>query len=228
VTGREENARRNSALDSLRGIAAIAVLSFHYETSIAYYGLLGVELFFIISGYVILMTLERSISLVDFAVGRFGRLYPAYWVSVAIAGLFLWTSSQATGGSILLNTTMLQAFFNQPNIIDPYWTLKCELLFYCVMGTIFWSDRLSNIDSFALVWLVGMTLFRGSMLFAGKGGGHYYLWYVQLFLIPQFGHLFIAGMMLYRINTGRSTPLTVIAVALAILYSLFGRTDCYF
>jgi hypothetical protein len=41
------------------------------------YGLFGVELFFIMSGFVIFMTLERSATLFDFAVSRFARLPPA-------------------------------------------------------------------------------------------------------------------------------------------------------
>lgn len=220
----EQRARLRS-LDGLRALAALAVLCFHYRENVAYYGLMGAELFFVISGFVILMTLERSNSLADFAVGRAGRLYPAYWISVAVAGLFLWFTNQVSVGSVLLNATMLQGFFDRPNIIDPYWTLKYELLFYGVMAAIFWARRLSNIDSFALIWLCCMILLRGSMLLGGKGGGLYYIWYVQLLLMPQFGHLFIAGMMLYRISTGRRTLPTYIALGLAIVYSLFGRPD---
>jgi peptidoglycan/LPS O-acetylase OafA/YrhL len=216
--------RRLRSLDGLRGLAALAVLGYHFSEPLAYYGLMGVELFFVISGFVILMTLERTRSLTDFAIGRAGRLYPAYWVSVAVAGLFLWLTHQATAGLVLINATMLQDFFLRRDIIDPYWTLAFELVFYVAMAAIFRARQLPNVDRVALAWLAIMVLFRGAML-AGKGWGLYNNWTVQLLLMPQFGHLFIAGMMLYRINTGRATLPTCLALGLAILYSLFGRPD---
>ena len=89
TTGSVREARRLHSLDALRGLAALGVVAYHYLDQPAYYGLLGVELFFIISGFVILMTLERVPSLLQFAIGRAARLYPAYWFSVAVAGVFL-------------------------------------------------------------------------------------------------------------------------------------------
>jgi peptidoglycan/LPS O-acetylase OafA/YrhL len=216
--------RRLRSLDGLRGLAALAVLGYHFSEPLAYYGLMGAELFFVISGFVILMTVERVRSLTDFVIGRAGRLYPAYWVSVAVAGLFLWLTHQATAGLILINATMLQTFLFRPNIIDPYWTLAYELWFYVVLAVIYGARQLPNVDRVALAWLAIMVLFRGAML-VGKGWGLYNNWWVHLLLMPQFGHLFIAGMMLYRINTGRATLPTCLALGLAILYSLFGRPD---
>jgi peptidoglycan/LPS O-acetylase OafA/YrhL len=76
-------------LDVFRGLAALAVVLFHYTTvyertydhhdemlfdfSLGHY---GVQLFFIISGFVIFMTLNRTKSALDFVVSRFSRLYP--------------------------------------------------------------------------------------------------------------------------------------------------------
>jgi hypothetical protein len=48
---------------------------------------------------------------------------------------------------------------------------------------------------------------------------------MQLLLMPQFGHLFIAGIILYQVNTGRATLPACLALGLAILNSLFGRPD---
>jgi peptidoglycan/LPS O-acetylase OafA/YrhL len=84
-------------LDVLRGIAALGVVMYHYTTHydelyghsqkvLIYFpfGQYGVELFFIISGFVIFMSLERTKSSLDFIVGRFSRLYPAYWTAVIL------------------------------------------------------------------------------------------------------------------------------------------------
>src|SRR4051812_43792526 len=92
------------SIDALRGIAALLVMVFHFEELLyfappdrhpsldalwAHYGLLGVELFFTISGFVILMSVEGAKSVAHFAVGRIARLYPAYWASVLVMGIYL-------------------------------------------------------------------------------------------------------------------------------------------
>src|SRR3954466_2589137 len=95
---------RLAALDGLRLLAAFAVLSFHYTgirtpfwgapahvvfpslNQVTRYGYLGVELFFIISGFVILMTAYgRSIE--SFSASRVARLFPAYWTAILLTFL---------------------------------------------------------------------------------------------------------------------------------------------
>src|SRR4030095_2287642 len=89
---------RIGELDALRGLAALAVMIFHYtghygknvghvdrpllELALGNY---GVQLFFMISGFVIFMTIEKTRTAMDFVVTRFSRLYPAYWASLLIA-----------------------------------------------------------------------------------------------------------------------------------------------
>ena len=90
-------------LDALRGIAALAVVAFHYTTQYGQQyghttplgfgfppGNYGVNLFFLISGFVIFMTLERARSAMDFVVSRFSRLYPAYWAAMALTCIFVY------------------------------------------------------------------------------------------------------------------------------------------
>src|SRR4051812_27686862 len=85
---------RLSELDALRGMAAMAVLLFHYTGHAVRYfhdfpfywslGNRGVQLFFGISGFVIFWTLDRSSTLADFAYSRVTRLYPTYWLSLML------------------------------------------------------------------------------------------------------------------------------------------------
>jgi len=90
--------RRLRGLDALRGIAALAVCLFHYTYSfprvtgraldvnfVASAGHYGVDLFFIISGFVIFMTLEKNRSVYDFIDARIARIYPAFWAALLIA-----------------------------------------------------------------------------------------------------------------------------------------------
>src|SRR5436190_1602313 len=77
------------------------------------YGYLGVELFFIVSGFVILLTaLNRSAR--EFVVSRGTRLYPAFWTCVTITFLAILTIGgsrySATWPQYLANLTMLQEF----------------------------------------------------------------------------------------------------------------------
>ena len=89
--------QRLNQLDALRGLAAMAVVLFHFSTRFSELypqaapqawsvplGYVGVNLFFIISGFVIFMTVERTARPADFVVSRISRLYPAYWVAIIL------------------------------------------------------------------------------------------------------------------------------------------------
>lgn len=149
---------RFGVLDGLRFAAAAAVLAYHFtaRSSRAWgttpdqvfptlhrysaWGAYGVELFFIISGFVILMTAwGRSPS--HFAASRIGRLFPAYWVAVLLTSvllLFLWPESgkQLTVPQIAANLTMVHPAFGIPHVDGVYWTLWAELRFYALIGVL--------------------------------------------------------------------------------------------
>ena len=174
--------------------------------------------FFVISGAVILLTVERTKSAWDFAVGRIARLYPAYWASVAFCGAYYLATSDIGLGRVLLNFTMLQKFFGVVGIIPVYWTLAYELSFYVAIGACCVVGLTDRIDKIALIWLAcAFALrFRGIDLQESR---------LALVVMPQFGHLFIAGMMVFRVASGRATLSTLLALILCLVYSLFGRTD---
>ncbi|MET8402641.1 acyltransferase [Streptomyces sp900116325] len=99
----------------------------------ASFGWIGVEIFFVISGFVICMSCWGRTPK-DFFVSRVIRLYPAYWVAVALTVVVLvalpgvWGRPQ--GRDILLNLTMLQSGSGVANVDAVYWTLWSELRFY--------------------------------------------------------------------------------------------------
>lgn len=145
-------------LDGLRGIAALAVLVAHFTGSYnSFYvddphasfdfpqGAFGVQLFFLISGFVILMSAMRARRPTDFVISRVSRIYPAYWLSlilaVIIGRIFQTAQSQATAWEIAVNATMFQRFFQIPNIVDVYWTLAIELQFYILIFIILVATR---------------------------------------------------------------------------------------
>lgn len=146
------NHRRLDYLDSIRGIAALLVAYSHFLVSPAWrdlgynffdeiirfstteifdIGKFGVVVFFAISGFVIPISLlksqQRSPRLA-FALKRFFRLYPAYWLSIILAVLVAGVSTDFK--EIALNMTMFQRFFGGDDILNVYWTLQIELIFY--------------------------------------------------------------------------------------------------
>ncbi|MBN1855209.1 MAG: acyltransferase [Pirellulales bacterium] len=137
-------------LDALRGLAAVAVVLFHYSTRYnelfgfkgtlpvtVPWGHYGVDLFFMLSGFVILMTLERSGATWKFIWGRFSRLYPAYWAAVAMTfAAVTWyglSGQEVAPGEALINLTMIQALLGAPHVDGAYWSLQAELIFYANM-----------------------------------------------------------------------------------------------
>ena len=138
-------------LDGFRGLAAITVVIYHLgvpatenypRTAPSPYdiplGELGVQLFFIISGFVILLSAIKSGSALKFAVSRFSRIYPTYWFALAVSALvyFIYGNPgrHITIPQTLINTTMLQRFLRVDNVDQVYWTLAVELQFYVMVA----------------------------------------------------------------------------------------------
>ena len=165
---------RLGELDVLRGLAALSIVVFHYTSAYPqlynpyepvlfnfYSGKYGVDLFFIISGFVIFMTLEKASSPLDFIVSRFSRLFPCYWAAVILTFLVvekysLYNSSLMQVSfkrCFLINLSMLQGWFNVRHIDQVYWTLEVELLFYAVMFLVFTAKAMKNIEALGLSWL---------------------------------------------------------------------------
>jgi peptidoglycan/LPS O-acetylase OafA/YrhL len=161
---REESIKKETRfviLDSLRGLAAILVFLFHcalgtpLQNSILRLGATGVDLFFIISGFVILLTLQHTTRGLAFVANRFFKLYPVYWVIVSFTALLILVKDQHGIDTRLFpeylgNLTMLQRYFGIRNLDEQYWTLEVELIFYALMLIIFLTGRLKSIEKTGL------------------------------------------------------------------------------
>ncbi len=160
---------RFEEIDVLRGLAAMCVVLSHYSTHCVKFfreaplgfdldtvhGFYAVQLFFIISGFVISLTLEKSNSWRDFAFSRLSRLYPAYWAAVTlmvVVELLVFGKTPWIGGYIT-NLTMLQEFIGFANLDNVFWSLTVELAFYAIMGVIFARGLLPRIEVVAAIWL---------------------------------------------------------------------------
>jgi len=85
-------------------------------------GMFGVQLFFMISGFVILMSAQSADKSGDFAISRVTRLYPAYWValilSLVVSLVFTVPHEPMTWTDRLLNFSKVQRWFVVPNVDD--------------------------------------------------------------------------------------------------------------
>ncbi len=166
------NSRVNE-IDLLRFFAAIAVVFFHYSfrgyaadamsvmpypllASVSKYGYLGVELFFMISGFVILMTAANG-SLRSFAISRIVRLYPAFWACCTVTFLVTLAIGEprysASVDQYIVNMTMLSGFVGVPSIDGAYWSLFVEIRFYGLVAIILMIGRIRHAQIFMLIWL---------------------------------------------------------------------------
>lgn len=225
---------RLQELDCLRGVAAFLVvishLSFSYHKlfpqaqapSVALHiDLFAVLMFFMISGFVILMTLERSKTALDFVVSRFSRLYPAYWACVLITfGVVAWfglAGHERTFTEMLVNLTMVQGLFHVPHVDWSYWTLQVELFFYANMLLIYMLGGIRRIEFFLLGWLFLRLVYLVAPLVAALN--HVALSYtLERILLLEFIPYFGLGICFYRFYRGtgiRPVLYTCVLLALA-------------
>ncbi len=153
----EAKPRAIIALDLLRFVSALLVVAFHYGAAFAlapsitsaamlhglpvsaaatpwtWFGWVGVELFFVISGFVIALSAEGA-SAAAFLRRRVLRLAPAAWICATATLLVL---AIAAPGPALLSRWMASLVFAPGSQqIDPsYWTLGIELCFYLLIAT---------------------------------------------------------------------------------------------
>lgn len=172
----EQRGRRVGALDGLRGVAALTVVGYHYflhgpelypeqlgqPVREAIVGREGVRLFFMISGFVIAMSLRRS-TVRSFATSRFIRLYPTYWLALAITftvvAVFGLPEREVSWVDGLVNVTMIQGFLGFTHVEGAYWTLGVELLFYVTCAALWFGGLLSarRLPITLYVWLAAMA-----------------------------------------------------------------------
>jgi peptidoglycan/LPS O-acetylase OafA/YrhL len=167
---------RLAFLDFLRGFAALSVAYFHgllyfaatehppnqtvlwITTDLFALGQIGVIVFFAISGFVIPYSLLNTSThpVARFSISRFFRLYPAYWLSMGLALIFMPETHSVE--TVLANITMLQQFFGKANIIGLYWTLQIELIFYFLCVMLFITGSLFNKRAIIIIAVGFLTI----------------------------------------------------------------------
>ncbi|WP_134092136.1 acyltransferase [Olivibacter sp. XZL3] len=186
----KENNNRLQFLDCLRFFAALSVIIQHiferlspqfgwFSSNYFQFGVFGVSLFFITSGFIIPVSIEKHQSIKKFAISRIYRLYPLFLTTLVLKTSLILNGTirgvDPTLTVVLANITMMAKFIGQPLIEMSFWTLNLEMAFYILVAILFKMNILQHSVKIALVALSGalaigvvaiylLNLFAGGML----------------------------------------------------------------
>ncbi len=251
---KKQKAERLIELDSLRGIACIGVMLFHYTSYynnnwkhsqkplvLFEYGRYGVELFFLISGFVIFMSLQNK-SVKNFAILRFWRLFPAYWIAIVfiflISQIVILSPDFSVHGRIsplelLINFTMLPTIFSLRYVDSSHWSLGFELLFYVHVAVIFViSKSRENLIVSALLLLTSISVFWHSFVryffkiepwmtvWWNEDMSHWQYIVAKLLVLPYI-NLFLIGVSFYLFYQKENLRLAVFGIIFGVISDYF-------
>ena len=233
---------RVNEIDPLRFLAALSVVFYHYAfrgyaadglsimpyplfAPIAKYGYLGVELFFMISGFVVLMTAAASPRLRDFSISRFIRLYPAYWASCTITFVLIVAFGAprhvATFDQYLINMTMLNGLSKYRPVDGAYWSLLVEIRFYALVAVVLAIGKIHQAQRFLIIWLLAtMALETLPMRWVAPTALHY----LRFLLIVDYAPYFVAGATCFLIWSKGASLGRLAVVAACWAFALFQST----
>ena len=222
---------RESYIDSLRGIAILLVVIFHYtyhydseyllrndnwSLELGKYGWSGVDIFFIVSGYCIGMTIIRTKNFFEFVVRRFARLYPAY-LTAGLLTLIFYHFFELPGREVNWYVGFMNLIFanfipglNYQYIDGIYWALIVEIKFYLFFGLLFFA--LKNLTKSIYLWF-GICLLGNLILIIDSKS------YIFLTSIFPHANLFLLGLLIYNMKNLHFT--FIIPVILFLIISLF-------
>ena len=158
----------NVALFHIIGTAASYSQSSNYLSALEGWGANGVDIFFVISGFIMLHTqMERRRSVIDFLKLRLIRIMPIYWLLTAFVIMLYLLLPNLFRELVLTPTWSLSSLFfisqlvtDKSPVIAVGWTLEFEMLFYVIFG---FALLINSWKRFIIC--VGLTLFTTAFLF---------------------------------------------------------------
>tara|TARA_B100000242_G_C43047474_1_gene489045 strand:+ start:98 stop:2134 length:2037 start_codon:yes stop_codon:yes gene_type:complete len=188
-------------INGIRGLAILAVIFYHLNPSFLKNGYLGVDIFFVISGFVINLSLEKRLGepfkkyITNFYTKRIKRLFPALLTFFIVNGFLikiLYNDPKIdfrTGLSSLFGISNLyllrhsQDYFSPSNITNPFthtWSLSLEFQFYLLIPLLIWFSTKENFKFpklyiFFLIVLFSYSISIYIFLNSTENIGSYYL-----------------------------------------------------
>ena len=207
------------SLQYLRGFAAVAVCIHHFSEAFEYkihVGAAGVDVFFVISGFVMALVTEALVSPVRFVTDRLVRIVPMYWLCT----VFLFACVLAKPNLFPMDSSdtshFLKSVFFIPHIapsgttyplITQGWTLIYEMFFYAIFACALWLSQAHRIAiaTTSIFILVGIgALLQSDNLFVST--------YTSPLMIE-----FVAGLWLFLAYKRGAMPSAVLSIVLVVV-----------
>lgn len=178
------------------------------------YGFIGVHLFFLISGFVILASaLNRTA--IEFAISRWTRLYPTFWCALIFTTLvlfiFLGAGFDLSPTDFLANMTLLNDYLGVTDIDPVYWTLHVELQFYGCIFLLILAGAINRYQIWLGVWMLLVIIYA---FFRQP-------FFMPWFISPSYSSYFIAGAVFYLAARDGYRPFHIIMLLLSFCLGLF-------
>lgn len=186
-------------IDGLRAVAILSVLVFHAFPSKVKGGFIGVDIFFVISGFLISSIIFRSLQRQDFSFSEFyahriRRIFPALIVVLASSFAIGWFTllpdelkqlgkHMATGAGFIQNFALWReaGYFDSASELKPLmhlWSLAIEEQFYLLYPVLVWAAWRFGWNLLITVSLLGLLSFGANVATIGKDA-------VGAFFLPQ-------------------------------------------
>ncbi len=198
---------------------------------------IGVHGFFVLSGYLVYASCERSRSTWDYAVKRVRRLYPAYFVVIlaSVAGALIFSAeARANQYEVLdyLGWNLLFLNFVHPDLPGVFsgssiqavngalWTLKIEVMFYMALPFLVWGFKLAGKHRWLLAGAIYVASELWRLILTGQAANQSALspWFDTLaYQLPGQMRFFICGIALYWLRRERNLLLWSAPFAMAVL-----------
>lgn len=199
-------------IDGLRALAVVAVICYHLGMAAVPGGFVGVDVFFVISGFLISGGIQRDIAagrfkLLDFYDRRFRRIFPALFAMMALTWIAAWflflpDDYRSLGGSMVAATLFVSNFlfwiqadyFTGPVDLKPLvhtWSLAVEEQFYILLPLLLWGVARFLRGRFLMVTLVvAIASFLASVAMVRLAPS------AAFYLLPSRGWELLAGALL--------------------------------
>lgn len=192
-------------IQGLRALAFLLVFIFHLNASWLPGGFIGVDVFFVISGFLMTSIIvdqknRNTFSYYDFYLKRLKRIFPAYVIFIFIILFFgafiylnrdIWTLQKSGGSSILFVSNLLFArgdsYFGAQLSENPFlhtWSLAIEMQFYFILPLILMLSPKKYLSKIILLIIIVSTIYSSTFIFLENNKSSAY--FSLAFRIPEF------------------------------------------
>lgn len=213
-------------IQSLRCFAALSVVLYHiyyvfkiynnFNIDLFEYGFLGVQIFFMISGFIMSLPSVTSLDAKKFIKKRFYRIFPSYIiVTLAITPYYIFAQVSDLPESLFYSLVLFPHFSSISNSFHPIlgvgWTLQFEMVFYYVVMLLL-TMSLNNKVLIATIFLLGVSF---SVKYLSNNQVLQYIFDPSIFIF------FFLGGALYKLYTSIAAKAALYSVLIASVAGLF-------